>query len=317
MKAIIYREYGSADVLRLEDVEKPAPREDEVLVKVHAASVNSLDWRRMRAVPFLVRTDGGWLKPKDTRIGADIAGVVEAVGSNVKQFKPGDAVFGDVSAGAFAEFVCAKEKYVAIKPASVSFVAAASTPVAALTALQGLRDHGKIQAGQKVLVNGASGGVGTFAVQIAKSFGAEVTGVCRTRNLEMARSIGADHVIDYTKEDFTKSGQQYDLIYDVAANHSVFEYQRALNPNGICVVAGFTTMTHLFQVMLLGGKKIISMGSAKVDTNDLATIGELLESGKVVPVIDKIYPLSATAEALCHFEEEHARGKIIISVAEN
>ena len=317
MKAIIYQEYGPADVLKLEEVEKPTPKENEVLVKVYTASVNSLDWRRMRAVPFLVRTDGGWLKPKDTRIGADLAGVVEAVGSNVRQFKPGDAVFGDVTAGAFAEYVCAKEEYIAIKPASVSFEAAASTPVAALTALQGLRDHGKIQAGQKVLVNGASGGVGTFTVQIAKSFGAEVTGVCRARNLDMARSIGADHVIDYTKDDFTKSGQLYDLIYDVAANHSVREYRRILKPNGICVVAGFTTMTHLFQVMLLGGRKIIIMGSAKVDTNDLATIGELLESGKVVPVIDKVYQLRATAEALRHFEEEHARGKIIISVVED
>ena len=317
MKAIIYREYGPAGVLKLEEVEKPVPKENEVLVKVHAASVNSLDWRRMRAVPFLVRTDGGWLRPKDTRIGADIAGVVEAVGGNVTQFKPGDAVFGDVTVGAFAEYVCVKEKYIAIKPASVSFEAAASTPVAALTALQGLRDHGKIQAGQKVLVNGASGGVGTFAVQIAKSFGAEVTGVCRTRNLDMVRSIGAEHVIDYTKEDFTKNGQRYDLVFDVAANHTVFEYQRVLKPNGTCVVAGFTTMAHLIHVMLLGGRKIISMGSAKVDKDDLVVIGELLESGKIVPVIDKVYPLSKTTEALQHFEEEHARGKIIISVVEN
>jgi NADPH:quinone reductase-like Zn-dependent oxidoreductase len=316
MKAIIYREYGPADVLKLEDVATPTPRAHEVLVKVHAASVNSLDWRRMRAVPFLVRTDGGWLKPKDIRIGADIAGVVEAVGSEVKQFRPGDAVFGDVTAGAFAEYVCAKEKYIAIKPESVTFEAAASTPVAALTALQGLRDHGKIQAGQQVLVNGASGGVGTFAVQIAKSFGAKITGVCRTRNLDMVRSIGADHVIDYTREDFTRSGKQYDLIFDVAANHSIFGYQRALKPNGICVVAGFTTMAHLIHVMLLGGGKIRSMGSANVDTNDLAIIGDLLASNKIVPVIDKIYPLSETAGALRHFEEEHARGKIIISVAE-
>ena len=317
MKAIIYREYGPADVLRLEDVEKPTPKEDEVLVKVHAASVNSLDWRRMRAVPFLVRTDGGWLKPKDIRIGADIAGVVEAVGSNVKQFEPGDAVFGDVTAGAYAEYVCANEKYIAIKPESVTFEAAASTPVAALTALQGLRDYGKVQPGQKVLVNGASGGVGTFSVQIAKLYGAEVTGVCSTRNLDMARSIGADHVIDYTREDFTRSGKQYDLIFDVAANHSIFGYQRALKPNGICVVAGFTTMAHLFHVMLLGGGRIKSMGSAKVDTKDLAIIGDLLASGKIVPVIDKVYPLRKTSEALRQFEEEHARGKIIISVVEN
>ena len=317
MKAIIYREYGPADVLRFEDVEKPTPKQNEVLFSVHAASVNSLDWRRMRALPFLVRTDGGWLKPKDIRIGADIAGVVEAIGSNVKQFKPGNAVFGDVTVGAFAEYVCAKEKYIAIKPESVTFEAAASTPVAALTALQGLRDYGKVQPGQKVLVNGASGGVGTFAGQIAKSYGAEVTGVCSTRNLDMARSIGADYVIDYTREDFTRSGKQYDLIFDVAANHSIFGYRRALKSNGICVVAGFTTMAHLFHVMLMGGWKIKSMGSAKVDTNDLAIIGDLLALGKIVPVIDKIYPLSATAEALQHFEKEHARGKIIVSVMEN
>jgi len=275
----------------------------------------------MRATPFLVRLDGGLLEPKDIRLGADVAGRIEAVGSNVKLFKPGDDVFGDVSTGGYAEYVCAPEKVLALKPANVSFEEAAATPMAALTALQGLRDKAQVQPGQKVLVNGASGGVGTFAVQIAKYYGAEVTGVCRTRNLEMARSIGADHVIDYTKEDFTKNGQQYDLIFDVAANRSVFAYKRALTPKGKCVVAGFSTLPHLFHIMLLGprvsktdGQEIGSMGIASVNNTDLVFIGGLLESRKVVPVIDGRYPLNQTTEALRYFEEEHARGKVVITV---
>jgi NADPH:quinone reductase-like Zn-dependent oxidoreductase len=227
MKAIVYRKYGSPDVLELVETEKPTPRENEVLIKVHAASINSYDWRHIRATPFLVRMGGGFLRPKDPRLGADIAGQVETVGRNVKQFKPGDEVYGDVSVGGYAEYVCAPEKVLALKPANVSFEEAAATPMAALTALQGLRDKGQIQSGQNVLINGASGGVGTFAVQIARYFGAEVTGVCRTRNLDMARSIGADHVIDYTKGDFTKNGKQYDLIFDVAASRSVL-YKRVL-----------------------------------------------------------------------------------------
>jgi len=321
MKAIIYTKYGPPDVLHLEEVDKPTPQEGEVLIKVHAASVNSYDWRRMRAAPFLVRLDGGLLKPKDIRLGADVAGRIEAVGSNVKLFKTGEDVFGDVSTGGYAEYVCAPEKVLALKPANVSFEEAAATPMAALTALQGLRDKGQVQPGQKVLVNGASGGVGTFAVQIARYYGAEVTGVCRTRNLEMARSIGADHIIDYTKEDFTKNGQQYDLIFDVAANRSVFAYKRALTPKGKCVVAGFSTLPHLFHIMLLGprvsktdGQEIGSMGIASVNNTDLVFIGGLLESRKVVPVIDRRYPLNQTTEALRYFEEEHARGKIIITV---
>jgi NADPH:quinone reductase-like Zn-dependent oxidoreductase len=321
MKAIIYTKYGPPEVLHLEEVDKPTPQEGEVLIKVHAASVNSYDWRRMRAAPFLVRLDGGLLKPKDIRLGADVAGRIEAVGSKVKLFKTGEDVFGDVSTGGYAEYVCAPEKVLALKPASVSFEEAAATPMAALTALQGLRDKAQVQPGQKVLVNGASGGVGTFAVQIARYYGAEVTGVCRTRNVEMVRSIGADHVIDYTKEDFTKNGQQYDLIFDVAANRSVFAYKRALAPKGKCVVAGFSTLPHFFHIMLLGprvsktdGQEIGSMGIASVNNTDLVFIGGLLESRKVVPVIDGRYPLNQTTEALRYFEEEHARGKVVITV---
>jgi len=321
MKAIVYHKYGSPDVVKLEEMEKLTPKEDEVLIKVHAASINSYDWRHVRAKPFLVRTGGGLLKPKDIRLGADIAGTVEAVGSNIMLFKPGDEVFGDVGAGGYAEYVCASEKRLALKPASVSFEEAAATPMAALTALQGLRNKGKIQAGQKVLVNGASGGVGTFAVQLAKYYGAEVTGVCSTRNLEMARSIGADHVVDYTKEDFSKSGQKYDLIFDVAANRSVFTYKRVLVPNGKYVLAGFSTLPQMIHILLLGpqvakaqNQEIGMMGLASINNADLTFIGGLLESRKVIPVVEKTYPLKETAQALRHYEEEHARGKIIITV---
>lgn len=321
MKAIVRYKYGSPDVLRLTESEKPTPKEDQVLIKVHAASVNSYDWRSMRAVPFLVRMDGGLFKPNDIRLGADVAGTVEAVGSDITLFKPGDEVFGELGAGAYAEYACTREKNLALKPASVSFEDAAATPMAALTALQGLRDKGKIQAGQKVLINGASGGVGTFAVMIAKYYGAEVTGVCRTRNLEMARSIGADHVIDYTKEDFSKNGQQYDLIFDVAANRSVFAYKRVLAPKGKYVLTGFTNFLHMGHILLLGPRlakaedqEIGMMETASVNNADLAFISGLLGSRNVVPVIDKTYPLCETAQALRHFEEEHARGKIVIAM---
>jgi NADPH:quinone reductase-like Zn-dependent oxidoreductase len=321
MQAIVYHKYGSPDVLKLVEVEKPVPGENDVLIKVRAASINSYDWRHIRATPFLVRMSGGFLRPKDPRLGADIAGQVEAVGRNVKQFKPGDEVYGDVFTGGYAEYVCAKEKVLALKPAHVSFEEAAATPMAALTALQGLRDKGKIQAGQKVLINGASGGVGTFAVQIAKSFGAEVTGVCRTRNLDMARSIGADHVIDYTKEDFTKNGKQYDLILDVAASRSVFAYKRVLAPRGKYVLAGFSSLPHMVHITLLGprlakaqSQEIGMMGMASVNNTDMIFISGLLESRKVVPVIDKCYPLSQTAEAFRYFEKVHAQGKVVITV---
>jgi len=312
MKAIVRHKYGSSEVLKFVESEKPAPKENQVLVKVRAASINSYDWRNMKAVPFLVRTNGGLLKPKDIRLGADIAGIVEAIGSKVSMFKPGDEVYGGVSMGGYAEYVCASEKSLALKPSNISFEEAAATPMAALTALQGLRDKGKIQPGQKVLVNGASGGVGTFAVQIAKNFGAEVTGVCSTRNLDMARSIGADHVIDYTKEDFSKNGQKYDLIFDVAANRSVFAYKRVLAPKGKYVLAGFSSMPQMIHILLLGpqvakaeNQEIGMMGMASTNNADLTFISGLLESRKVVPVIDKTYPLNETAQALRHFEEEH------------
>ncbi len=324
MKAIVCTQYGSPDVLQLKEVERPSPNDGQLLVKIHAASANPLDWHLMRGKPLFARLMiGGLRKPRDPRMGRDIAGWVEALGSNVTQFQPGDEVFG-VCAGGFAEYACAREKYLALKPANSSFEEAAATPVAAFTALQGLRDKGKIQPGQKVLVNGASGGVGTFAVQIAKSFGTEVTGVCSTRNLDMVRSIGADHVFDYTQEDFTKNGQRYDLIYDAVGNRSVSDYRRALRPQGTCVIAGFSTMSRLFANMVLGpflsmtgNKKVGGMGIAKPNQKDLVVLKELLEAGKVVPVIDRRYPLSETAEAIRYLEAGHARGKVVITVDHN
>ena len=314
MKAILFTEYGSPDVLQYKDVEKPVPGDNEVLIKVYAASANPLDWHSMRGAPIVARLEFGLQKPRDPRLGADVAGRVEAVGKNVTQFQIGDEVFGDIFKGSFAEYACTSEKLLAAKPANSSYEAAAAVPVAALTALQGLRDKGQIRSGQKVLINGASGGVGTFAVQIAKSYGTEVTGVCSTRNLELVRSIGADHVIDYTKEDFTNNGQRYDLIFDTIGNLSVSGCQRALSPNGICAIAGFTTMFHLFQVMLFGGKKVGMMETAKADKKDLLFIKELLETGKVVPVIDRTYKLNETAEAIRYLETSRARGKVVITV---
>lgn len=320
MKAILFNEYGSPDVLKLEEVEKPSPKDNQVLVKVVAAAANPLDWHRMRADPFLVRLSDGLLKPKDPRLGADFAGRVEAVGQDVTQFQPGDEVFGE-GVGGFAEYACAAERILVHKPANLSFEEAAAVPVVGFTALQGLRHAGEIQPGQKVLVNGASGGVGTFAVQLAKSFGAEVTGVCSTRNLEMVRSIGADHAIDYTKEDFTRNGQQYDVIYDAIGNRSVADYRRALKPQGNCVIAGFTTIPRMISHMILGAwvsrtgnKKIGMMGVAQPNKKDLLFISELLETGKVVPVIDKRYPLEETVAAIRYLETGRARGKVIITV---
>ena len=319
MKAIVHTKYGSPDVLQLREVEKPTPNENQILVKVHAASINAADWHVMRADPFLVRLmGGGLLRPKDPRFGSDLAGRVEAVGENVKRFRPGDEVFGDAT-GAFAEYVLAREANLAPKPTNRSFEEAAAVPVAALTALQGIRYAGGIRPGQRVLIQGASGGVGTFAVQLAKSFRAEVTAVCSTRNLDLARSIGADHVIDYTKEDFTRNQQRYDLIFAANGYHSLFAYKRALNPQGIYVCAG-GTMPQFFQAMLLGpmmsskgGKKLSSMGIANVNQKDLVTLGELLEAGKIDPQIDRTYPLSEVPEAIRYVEEEHARGKVVIT----
>jgi NADPH:quinone reductase-like Zn-dependent oxidoreductase len=327
MKTIVYTHYGSPDVLQFKDVEKPTPMENEVLVKIHAASVNALDWHMLRATPFLARLENGLFKPKVTKLGADLAGRVEAVGSGVTQFKAGDEVFGDIwlnGLGGFAEYGCTRADTLALKPTNISFEAAATVPLAALTALQGLRDKGQIQAGQKVLINGASGGVGTFAVQLAKAFGAEVTGVCSTRNVDMVRSIGADHVIDYTQEDFTQNGQQYDLIYCAVGNRSVADYQRALTPQGVCVIAGFTTLRLMFQHMILGprrskagGQRIGMMGTVKPNQADLTFVTGLLEAGKVKPVIDRCYPLSETAEAIRYLETGHARGKVVITTAQH
>jgi len=325
MKAIVCARYGSPDVLQLEDVEKPAPIEGRVLVRVLAASANPADWHSMKG--GIARLFGGLRKPKDPRVGIDVAGRVEAAGSKVTQFHPGDEVFGGC-AGAFAEYATAREDRLVLKPSNISFEEAAAVPVAAITALQGLRDKGRIRPGQKVLVNGASGGVGTFAVQIAKSFGTEVTGVCSTRNLETARSIGADHVIDYTREDFTKTGQRYDLIYDVVGNHSISAYKRALNPKGTCVIAGLgfpsLSISRLLGLLILGplrskfgDKKVGFMGIAKLTQEDLVYLKELLEAGKVVPVIDRRYPLPETAEAMRYLGTGHARGKVVITVDHN
>ena len=289
MKAIVYYSYGSPDVLELEEIQKPIPSDDEVLIQVHAASVNAPDWRSLRADPFFMRLTDGFLKPKNTMLGNDFAGRIEAVGRNVKQFQPGDEVFGDLydcGLGAFAEYKSMPEEgALALKPASLTFEEAAAVPSAAVTALQGLRDKGQIQPGQKVLINGASGGIGTFAVQIAKSFGAEVTGVCSTRNVDMVRSIGADQVIDYTQEDFTRSGQHYDLILDIVANCSISDYMRALNPKGNYVAVAFNPSS-LFLGSLISkteGKKVGSL-SHKPNDKDLVFMKELLEAGKVVPL---------------------------------
>jgi NADPH:quinone reductase-like Zn-dependent oxidoreductase len=317
MKAIVYHKYGSPDVLELQEVEKPTPRDNQLLLKVHAAAVNPLDWHTLRGTPFLVRLTAGLLKPKNKILGADVAGRVEAVGKDVKEFRVGDEVFGGIGLGAFAEYVCVTEKGLVLKPANNSFAEAAAVPVAALTALQGLRDKGEIRPGQKVLVNGASGGVGTFAVQIAKTFGAEVTGVCSTRNVELVRSLGADQVIDYTQEDFSRNGQQYHLIIDNAANRSLSDYRRALTPQGNGVIIGYSPRLML-QVMLLGpwlsrsGGRKIGLMLANINKKDLLLMKELLEAGKVAPVIDRCYPLSEVPEAIRYLEEGHAQGKVVI-----
>lgn len=317
MKAAIYTKYGPpGDVVQIAEVEKPVPKDNEVLIKVRAASVNPLDWRFMRGKPYVLRIMFGLRTPKITRPGVDVAGQVEAVGGNVTQFRPGDEVFG-VCRGSFAEYACAAEEKLERKPANISFEDAAAVPVAALTALQGLRDKGRIQPGHKVVVDGASGGVGTFSVQIAKSFGAEVTAVCSTRNLETARSIGADHVIDYTREDFTKSGQRYDLIMGANAYHSIFDYRRALTQDGIYVIVG-GGLARILQTMLLApllsriGNKKVRFFVANINKKDLVLLRDLLEAGKVVPVIDRRYPLNDAAEALLYAGNGHARGKIVI-----
>lgn len=323
MKAIITERYGTPDVLEFKETAKPTPKDNEVLVKIHAASLNMFDWHLLTADIFLVRLNVGFFKPKYKIPGADVAGRVEAVGKNVTQFKVGDEVYGDLAAsgcGSFAEYVAVPEKALALKPVNLTFEEAAAFPMAAVTALQGLRDAGKIQAGHKVLIQGASGGVGSFAVQIAKVLGAEVTAVCSTRNMDLIRSLGADHVIDYTKEDFTKNRKQYDLILAVNGYHPITDYKDALIPKGMYVMAGGTTK-QIFEAVLRGsfvsekdGRKLGAL-TAQPKQVDLIYLKGLAEAGKIKPVIDKRYPLSETAQALRYLGEGHARGKVILTVA--
>jgi NADPH:quinone reductase-like Zn-dependent oxidoreductase len=322
MKAIFYSCYGSPDVLEFTELEKPEPLDDEVLIKVHAASVNPYDWHFMRGSPYVMRLMSGLGAPDDKGLGADFAGTVEAIGKDVSRFKPGDEVFGAAS-GAFAEYVIKRESgSVVLKPAGVSFEQAASIPIAAITALQALRDRGKIKSAQKVLINGASGGVGTFAVQIAKSFGAEVTGVCSTRNLEMVKSIGADHVFDYKKEDYTESGEQFDLIVDLVGNHGLLKNRRVLSPNGIMVIVGGPKGNWIGPMMGMIKAPLLSLFVeqqfldllAELRQEDLTLLGELIETGKILPVIDKRFELSKVPDAIRYSETGRARGKIIINL---
>jgi NADPH:quinone reductase-like Zn-dependent oxidoreductase len=319
VKAAVYHEYGSPDVLKLEDVPEPVPGDDEVLIRVHAASINAWDWDRLRGKPFMIRL-GGARKPKRTILGADVAGRVEAVGGNVTRLQPGDEVFGDLSVsgwGGFAEYVCARERVLALKPAGVTFEDAAAVPQAALLALQGL--HGRIEPGQRVLINGAGGGMGTFAVQLARLDGAHVTGVDSTPKLDTMRSLGADQVIDYTQEDFTRNGQQYDLILDAAGHRSVFDYKRALSPNGRYVMVGGATW-RILQVLTIGSWVVRSQNKKlglllyKPSRNALAYLGGLVEAGKLTPVIDRRYPLEEIADALGYFGTGQVQGKVVITI---
>src|SRR5438128_962687 len=325
MKAITYCDYGLAN-LKLEEIEKPVPNDNQILVRVRAASVNPYDWHFVEGTPKIMRMMGvGLRKPKDTRVGVDFAGTVEAIGKNVTRFKPGDEVFGG-RGGAFAEYVCRRaEGAIALKPASITFEQAASVNIAGITALQALRDKGNVQPGQKVLINGASGGVGTFAVQIAKSFGADVTGVCSTRNVDLVRSLGADHVIDYTKEDFAKGEQRYDVILDNVPNHSLSECRRILNPNGKYVMIGgggpndsrwIGPFGRVINTMILSPFVSQKMGMMMADPSqkDLAVLADMMQSGKVKPVIDRTYKLSEVPEAIRYLEQGHARGKVVITV---
>src|ERR1043165_2613071 len=324
MKAIRYCEYGSPeDVLKLEQIEKPVPNDNQLLIRIHAAALNPLDLTIR--TPMAIRLMIGRRKPKETRFGVDYAGTVEAVGKNVTQFKPGDEVFGG-KIGAYAEYICAGERAVTLKPANITFEQAASVPVAAITALQGLRDKGHLQKGQKVLIHGGSGGVGTFAVQIAKSLGAEVTAVTSSRNVDLVRSIGADHVIDYTKEDFTKTDQRYDLIYDLVNNHSFSERRQILNPNGICVMVGLGgsgwhdeswgrlagALTTLFRSWF--SKQKFAFFLANLNRPDLKILADLMQSGKITPVIDRTYELREVPQALKYLEQGHARGKVVVKI---
>lgn len=325
MKAVVYEEYGSTDVLELKELDKPTPKADEVLIKIYAAAVTAGDVIVLKGEPFVTRFATGLLKPKNTIPGKEMAGRVEAVGENVTQFQPGDEVYGDLSVanwGAFAEYVSVPENAIALKPANLTFEQAAAVPESAVVALQGLRNKGKIQPGQKVLINGASGGVGSYAVQIAKAFGAEVTAVCSTRNTDMVRSLGADHVIDYTRKDFTQNGHRYDLILAANGYHPISDYRRALSPEGIYVATG-GSMAQSLQATMLGpfismtGSKKMGGMLVKPNQDDLILLKDLLESGQVVPVIDRCYPLSEIADAFRYVGEGHARGKVVITVEQN
>jgi len=323
MKAIVYTQYGPPDVLQFTETAKPTAKDNEILIKVRAASVNPLDWHGMRGKPYIMRMMGGLRKPKSARLGCDVAGQVESVGRNVTQFKPGDEVFGGaIGIGAFAEYACVPESASVMKPDRMTFEQAASVPVAGLSALQGLRDKAQVQPGQRVLINGAAGGVGTFAVQIAKSLGADVTGVCSTRNVDLVRSLGAARVIDYTQEDFTKGGQHYDVIFDSVGNHSLSASRRALNPKGTCIVVTgpngpwLGPLARFIQALALSpfvSQKLVPF-IAKINKEDLVILRELILAGKVTPVIDKCYGLSDAAAAIGHVEEGHARGKVVITV---
>jgi NADPH:quinone reductase-like Zn-dependent oxidoreductase len=322
MKAIVYHNYGSPDVLTCEEVEKPAPRDDEVLIKVRAASVNPLDWHYMRGEPYFLRMMTGLHKPKVARLGVDVAGKVETVGGNVTQFAPGDDVFGSCR-GAFAEYACTLERALVAKPENATFEQAAAVPVAGFTALQGLRDKGHIQVGQTVLINGAAGGVGTFAVQLAKSFGANVTGVCSTRNVDMVRSLGADQVIDYTQEDFAERKQRYDIIFDCIANHSLSACRRVMNRKGIYLWVGgrdggrwFGPLPQPLKAIALSPlvSQTLVLVSARASKENLTVMRELLRTGRVTPVIDRRYRLSEVPEAIRYLEEGHARGKVVITL---
>jgi len=322
MKAIVYRQYGSPDVLKVEEVAKPTPAHNELLIKVHAASVNPLEWHFMRGTPYVMRLQVGMGRPKFTRLGVDFSGTVEAIGKDVKLFKVGDAIFGAAD-GALAEYVTSTEVGLSLKPTNMTFQQSASVPIAGITALQGLR-AGQVRPGQKILINGASGGVGTFAVQIAKSLGADVTGVCSTGNVEMVRSIGADRVIDYTKEDYTKGTQRYDLIFDTVGNHSLSEHLHVLNPHGIFVIVGGQSgdpwigpLARFFNGYLISpfvSQKFVSFLADANKTDDLNTLRDLMQAGKLTPVIDRQYSLSEVPTAMRYLEKGHARGKVVISL---
>lgn len=319
MKAVVFESYGPPDVLEIVEVEKPEVPDDGVLVRVLASSVNIAEWYGMTGL-FLARIGSGLVKPKDTRLGGDFAGVVEAVGQGVSDFKPGDEVFGG-KGGAFAEYVTVRNA-IALKPANVTFEEAAAVPTAGITALQGLRDHGNIQPGQKVLINGASGGVGTVAVSIAKAFGAEVTAVCSPQNVACARSLGADHVVDYTQEDFTRSGQRYDLLFDIAGSRSWFEYRRVLQPDARVVIVGgprtplIGPLSHVVQMRLasLGSSRKVAFFVAKFTRADMMVLKNLLETGQLKPFVERTYPLTQIAEAMRHLGTGHARGKIVVTL---